>query len=134
MHHVICSKTCVKQTLSKRLKIVFQDQISLNADQKYFRMLQHSAILLTFIKIKIVIKIFFLSIFVWLFYTFYCMALKRPCISCFFVRSLQPCGHLLGRANLLALLYVMFQDQLSHNASQKYCRIILSTFIKVNCY
>ena len=41
------SKTCVKPSLSKRPKIGFQDQLSLNAVQKYCRMLQgeHSAIL-----------------------------------------------------------------------------------------
>ena len=40
-------------------------QLSLNAGQKYCRMLQgeHSAILLTFIKLPFVIKIFVLSIF-----------------------------------------------------------------------
>ena len=47
---------CLKATL----KICFQDQLSLNAGQKYCRMLQveHSAILSTFIKLPIVIKIF----------------------------------------------------------------------------
>ena len=34
------SKTCVKQSLSKRLQIGFHDQLSLNASQKYCRMLQ----------------------------------------------------------------------------------------------
>ena len=65
------SKTCVKGLLSKRLKIGFQDQLLLNAGQKYFRMLQgeHSAILLTFIKLPFVIKIFLSSIFEWPFYT-----------------------------------------------------------------
>ena len=45
--------------------------ISLNAGQKYCRMLQreHSAILLTFIKLPFVIKIFVLYIFEWQFYT-----------------------------------------------------------------
>ena len=68
---IVYSKTCVKQPLSKRLKIGFQDQLSLNAGQKYCRMLQgeHSAILSTFIKLPIVIKIFVLFIFVWLFNT-----------------------------------------------------------------
>ena len=39
--------TGIKWPLSKRLKICFQDQLLLNADQKYCRMLQweHSAIL-----------------------------------------------------------------------------------------
>ena len=41
------SKTCVKRPLSKRQKIGFQDQLSLNAGQKYCRMLhgERSAIL-----------------------------------------------------------------------------------------
>ena len=61
------SKTCVKRPLSKRPKIGFQDQLSLNAGQKYCRMLplEHSAILLTFIKLPFVIKIFVLSFFEW---------------------------------------------------------------------
>ena len=54
------SKSCVKQPLSKRLKIGFQGQLLFNAGQKYCRMLQgeHSAILLAFIKLPFVIKIF----------------------------------------------------------------------------
>ena len=65
------SKTCVKQPLSNRLKIGFQDQLSLNTGQKYCRMLQeqHSAILSIFIKLPFVIKIFVLSIFELPFYT-----------------------------------------------------------------
>ena len=61
----IYRKTCVKP------KIGFQDQLSLNAGQKYCRMLkgEHSAILLTFIKLPFVNKIFVLSIFEWPFYT-----------------------------------------------------------------
>ena len=47
------SKTCLKQSLSKSQKIVFQDQLSLNA------------ILSTFIKLPFVIEIFALSIFEW---------------------------------------------------------------------
>ena len=65
------SKTCVKQPLSKRPQIGFQDQLLLNAGQKYCRMLQgeHSAILSTYIKLPFVIKICILSIFEWPFYT-----------------------------------------------------------------
>ena len=65
------SKSCVKRPLSKRPQIGFQDQLSLNAGQKYCRMLQgeHSAILKTFIKLPFVINIFVLSIFEWQFYT-----------------------------------------------------------------
>ena len=52
-------------------KIVFQDLLSHNTGQKYCRILQgeFSAILLTFIKLPFVIKIFVLSIFEWPFYT-----------------------------------------------------------------
>ena len=53
---------------SKRTsKIGFQGQLSLNAGQKYCRMLQgeHSAILLTFIKLPFSFKTFGLSIFKW---------------------------------------------------------------------
>ena len=55
-------RTTVK-SVSKRLKIGFQDQLSLDASQKYCRMLQgeHSAILSTFIKQPIIIKIFLSS-------------------------------------------------------------------------
>ena len=60
----IYSKTCVKRPLSKRSKIGFQDQLSLDAGLTYCRMLQgdHYAILSTFIKLPFVIKIFVLSI------------------------------------------------------------------------
>ena len=58
------SKTCLKRPLSKRPKIAFQDKLLLNACQKYCKMLQgeHSAILLTFIKLPFVFKTFVLSI------------------------------------------------------------------------
>ena len=50
---------CKTATLKKR-KIGFQDQLSLNADQKYCRMLQgeHSAILSTFNKLPFVRSMF----------------------------------------------------------------------------
>ena len=59
--HTVYSKTCVKRLLSTRPQIGFQDQLSLDAGQKYCRMLQgeHSAILSTFIKLLFVIKILF---------------------------------------------------------------------------
>ena len=60
-------------TTLKRPKIGFQDQLSLNADQKYYRMLQgeHSAIFSTFIQLSFIIKIFVVvfSIFERPFYT-----------------------------------------------------------------
>ena len=94
------SKICVKRPLPKRLKIDFQDQLSLNAGQKYCRMLQgeHSAIHLTFIKLPFVIKIFVLSIFECPFYTgftvhYFCVSL----FSCFvfvWFDSLRPINNL----------------------------------------
>ena len=72
MQFLVYSKTCVKRLLSKRPKIGFQDQLSLNAGQKYCRMLQgeHSAILLTFIELPFVIlKSLFLFTIEWPFYT-----------------------------------------------------------------
>ena len=67
-------KTRLKLNLCKTatLKLIgFQDQLSLNAGQKYCWMLQeeHSAILSTFSKLPFVIKIFVLSIFEWPLYT-----------------------------------------------------------------
>ena len=49
----------------KKTNTWFQVHISLNAGQKYYRMLQgeHSAILSTFIELPVVIKTFVLSIF-----------------------------------------------------------------------
>ena len=69
------SKTCVNRPLSKRPKIGFQDQLSPNADQR-----EHYAILLTFIKLPFVIKIFVLSIFEWPFYKGFTVAF--PCQTC----------------------------------------------------
>ena len=64
---LIIYMSSLKRPLKKKTKIVFQDPLSLNAGQKYCRMLQgeHSAILSTFIKLQFVIKIFVLSIFEW---------------------------------------------------------------------
>ena len=78
------SKTCVKQPLSKRQKIGFQDQLSLNVGQMYCRMLQgqHSAILSTFIKLPFVIKILmFCLFFEWLFYTGFTVLPKLLCVA-----------------------------------------------------
>ena len=81
VEYIQYSKNCVKRPLSKSPKIGFQGQLSLNEGQKYCRMLhwsilqyfdlplEHSAILLTFIKLPYVIKIFVLSILEWPFHT-----------------------------------------------------------------
>ena len=87
------SKTCVKWPLSKRRKIEFQDQLSLNAGQKYCRMLQreHSAILFTFIKLPFVIKIFVLSIFERLFYTGFTVCHLEVPIKAYFDVTITSC-------------------------------------------
>ena len=81
---MVYSKTCVKRSLpiSQNTEIGFQDQLSLNAGQKYCRMLQgeHSAILLTLIKLPLVIKTFVLSIFEWPFYTGFTVFLQLPIV------------------------------------------------------
>ena len=61
------SETCLKRPLREKTKNVFHDQLSLNEGQKYCRMLplEHSAILLTFIKLPFVMKIFVLPICEW---------------------------------------------------------------------
>ena len=66
---VLTVKLCKTATL-KIPEIGFQDQLSLNAGQKYCRMLPlvHSAKFVAFIKLPFVIKIFVLSIFEWPFY------------------------------------------------------------------
>ena len=63
---LIYSKTCLKWPL-KKIKIGFQDRLSLHAGQMYCRILQgeHSAILATFIKLPFAFKTFVLSIFEW---------------------------------------------------------------------
>ena len=77
------SKTCVKWPLSKRPKNGFQDRLSLNAGQKYCKMLQreHSAILSTFIKLPVGINTFVLFIFEWQFYTGFTVNSKQLQLS-----------------------------------------------------
>ena len=61
-------KPALSSHLKRKPKIGFQDRLSLNAAQKYCRMLplEHSAILLSCIKLPIIIKIVVLSIYEWL--------------------------------------------------------------------
>ena len=67
MFSPVYSKTCLKWPLLKTPKKGFQDQLWLNAGQKYWRMLQgeHSAILSTCIELPHGFKTFVLSIFEW---------------------------------------------------------------------
>ena len=69
---MVCKSATLKTT-----KIGFQDQLLLNAGQKYYRMLQgeHLAINSTFIKLPFAIKMFVLSIFVTALHKFSCMIL-----------------------------------------------------------
>ena len=78
------SKICVKRPFKKKTKIGFQDRLSLNAGQKYCRMLQgeHSATLLTFIELPLVIKIFVLSILEWLLKTGFTVVCSCCRITC----------------------------------------------------
>ena len=65
---------------SKRIpEIDFQDRLSLNAGQKYCRMLQgeHPVILSTFIKLSFAFKTFVLSIFEWPLMTGFIVVGKR---------------------------------------------------------
>ena len=64
---ILTVNMCKTATL-KKTKIGLQDHLSLDVCQKHCRM-PHSAILSTFIKLQIVIKIFVLSTFEWPFYT-----------------------------------------------------------------
>ena len=59
------NKSCGIRPLTTRPKIGFQDHLSLNAGQKYCKMLQgeHSAIHSAFIKLPFVIKVFVMSFF-----------------------------------------------------------------------
>ena len=83
LHILPYSKTCVKQPFSKSSKIGFQDQLWLNAGQKYCRMLQRAFFnTLTFITLPFVIKIFVMSIFEWPFYTGFT-------VPCFFFQVMK---------------------------------------------
>ena len=62
------NKICLKWALKKKTKkIGFQDQLSLNTGQIIAEcsLLEHSAILSTFIKLPFVLKTFVLSFFKW---------------------------------------------------------------------
>ena len=92
----------VKPVLSshskRRQKIGFQDRLSLNAGQKYCRMLQgeHSAILSTFIRLPFVIKIVVSSIFEW--------PLKTGFTVIEFIKQLRKCDKMRGMQAFYCLL------------------------------
>ena len=106
-----------------RPQIGFEDQLSLNAGQKYCRMLQgeHSAILSTFIKqgehsaihlifinLPFVIKIVVVCIFEWPFYTGF-VIVKRSCVSLvdkIIPTSIQSGGRILAFCRCLRLIAI----------------------------
>ena len=99
---IVCmySKTCVKRPLSKRPKIGFQDQLSLNARQKYCRILQ----LLTFITLLFCHYFFVLSNF-----EFEVAVLHR--FYCIFNRKGKQCGSWSDGFDWsqLILIYIVFR-------------------------
>ena len=94
-HYSLSGELVIQQPLSKIPKIGFQDQLLLNAGQKYCRMLQgeHSAILLTFNKLPLVIRIFVLSIFEWPFYTGFTEEIEINIIFLSFRKSYIYCHY-----------------------------------------
>ena len=120
-------KTCVKPPLSKRPKIGFQDQLSLNAGQKYCRKLQreNSAILSTSIKLPFVIKSFVLSIFEWPFYTGFTV---YPSISQPFI------WHHLGLDKTFLLFFSTPNWQYSFYFCKKIFVMMLSKSVLMRCF
>ena len=107
----MCSKSCVKRPLSKRQKIGIQDQLSINAGQKYCRMLhgEHSAILPTFSKLPFVVKIFVLSIFEWPFYTGFTVYIERTFVSARFILIITTWPHPASLSSLYVGYYKVFR-------------------------
>ena len=106
------SKTCLKRPLKKNTKNFFQYRLSLNAGQKYCRMLQgeHSAILSTSIKLPFSIKTLVLSIFKWPLktgFTVFSMDCPRQCKSRFDNIVLQYRGG--PNISLLGSMQVLMQ-------------------------
>ena len=111
---------------------------------------------MTFIKLSFVIKIFILSIFEWSFYTGFTVCSSSNKSTTFLgqnvsiIRVIVTYNHMvmLGKCKYSKTCVKqplskrpknVFQDQLSFNAGQKYCRMlqwehfaILSTFIKLS--
>ena len=70
--HTYIQSLCKTATLKKTKTIDFQDQLLLDAGQKYcrvFQLVEHFAIPSTFIQLPIVIKIFVFVFLEWPFYT-----------------------------------------------------------------
>ena len=81
---VLYPNLCYKYMGYKGIVHCFQDQLLLNVCHKYCRMLQgeHSAILLTFIKLSFVNKIVILSTFEWSLKTGFTVYPKLCCYEC----------------------------------------------------
>ena len=85
------SKTCVTLPLSKRPKMVFKTDYGLMQVKSIAECSKgkHSAILLTFIKLPVVIKTFVLSIFEWPFHTGFTVLHKEsfPYMYTYFIKN-----------------------------------------------
>ena len=114
------SKTGLEGPLKKNTKNWFQYRLSLNAGQKYCRMLQgeHSAILWTFIKLPFPINTFVLFVFKWPLktgFTVYWNLTHHTPGDIFFTRSnplkLYVGDHLINiSVNLLRILAIGFRE------------------------
>ena len=106
MYLKVYSKTCLKQPHKKKTKNRFHYQLSLNAGLKFCRMLQgehsaieHSAILLTLLKLQFVIKIFALHIFEWRLKTGFTV------LQSFIVFSHQTVRHNLSKSLKIGIIF-----------------------------
>ena len=94
------SKTCVKRPFSKRTKIGFQDQLSLNAGQKHCRIQQYFRPSLSY---HLSLRTLFLSIFESQFYTGFTVRLLHP----YFAISWQQAATV-GRMHILVASFSYF--------------------------
>ena len=103
--YCIYSKICVKRPLKYRQNKYLNDQLSLNAGQKYCRMLQreHSAMLLTCIKRYLVLINNFQSFGEWPFYTGFtvCKVMLVTCMHIYPVAYRSNCWSELSSTSIL---------------------------------
>ena len=125
------------------IRIGFQDQLLLNAGQKYYALLEHSAILWTFIMLPFVFKTFVLSSFEWQLKISF-TELHLICFHNFRQNPITVHYEWLYKTTKMYPRFfrilirntakqVGFQDRLPLNAGQKYCCILqyFGIFIKL---
>ena len=123
----IYSRTCLKRPHKNNTKIGFKYILSLNAGQKFCRMLQgeHSAKLSTFIKLPFVINIFVLSIFEWPLKTVFtvlklCLT-TLFCLFCCFTSQVNSYGH---GGTVSSPNITLFLDKLEQAVNQYFVYIL----------